>query len=433
MLLSADLRSLLSPETAESLGENAPQAVAVEYDPNLMRLLEQAIRRSGLHERAHEEPDAEAAPTEAFTPADVLSSPLDRLIEELTKAQGDGIVMAALDGGVQQDEAAAAELQEPRPFPFDFLSLQPAFSPEPEPASLPAPDSAPSLKTDEAPVAEEISRAPVLAAWTAALGSPDTLAPPAERPAADETLAPKATEVLRQRARKLVQALHPCAWNRRRLALLSSIHRHVFDRRSEQLLFYKTPSLDAVQVSETDEGPQKTFFYQGPIPKLLLDWALSALPRDLTSYAFVDFRAGHGRTLLLAARHNFEYAAGYAFDAHSAERLEMNLAHYPRTALTCCDVRALRGDRDGVIIPSQAAVLFFPDSLSLGHLDIILTNAVSSLRRDQPLYLIFENAGREEESEQLKLFEKAPLPFYNRLLASFFAPGKIAVYRARPT
>ena len=126
---------------------------------------------------------------------------------------------------------------------------------------------------------------------------------------------------------------------------------------------------------------------------------------------FVDFRAGNGRTLLLAARRNFEYAAGYAFDAEGSETLEMNLAQYPRTYLACRDVRALRGERDGVVIPAQPAVLFFPDNLSAGHLDIILSYVTASLRLDpRPIYLIFENAGREFASEHMSSFERISLP-----------------------
>jgi hypothetical protein len=170
----------------------------------------------------------------------------------------------------------------------------------------------------------------------------------------------------------------------------------------------------------------------GPIPKKLLDWALSALPPDRKRYAFIDYRAGNGRTLLLAARHNFEYAAGYAFDAEGTETLEMNLAQYPRSYLACRDVRALRGDRDGVVIPAQPAVLFFPDGLSEGHLDIILNYVTASLRLEpRPVYLIFENAGRECGREQMSLFEKVSLPLLNQAKVFLFAPVSIAVYRSK--
>ncbi len=133
----------------------------------------------------------------------------------------------------------------------------------------------------------------------------------------------------------------------------------------------------------------------------------------------------------MAARRNFEYAAGYAFDAEGSETLEMNLAQYPRSYLTCRDVRALRGDREGVVIPAQPAALFFPDSLSVGHLDIILSYVTASLRRDpRPIYLIFENAGRECASEHMSSFDKVSLPLLNRAKAFLFGPVSIAVYRS---
>ncbi len=221
-------------------------------------------------------------------------------------------------------------------------------------------------------------------------------------------------------------------WRRRRLALLSVVHRQVFDRKTEELLFCKSPALQVYSVKETEEGPEKTFVYNGPIAKKLLDWALSAAPQDLKRYAFVDFRAGNGRTLLLAARRNFEYAAGYAFDASSAEMLEMNLAQYPRSYLSCRDVRALRADRDGVLIPPQPAVLFFPDSLSNRHLDVILNYVLASFRLEpRPIALIFENAGRERGNESMAIFERAPMPLVNRAKAFLFGPVRIAVYRTK--
>ena len=89
------------------------------------------------------------------------------------------------------------------------------------------------------------------------------------------------------------------------------------------------------------DGGLKAFVYQGPFPGAVLNWALSALPSDLKRYAFVDFQAGNGRTLLLASRRNFEHATGYAFDGSTCEVLEMNLAQYSRSYMSCRDVRAL--------------------------------------------------------------------------------------------
>jgi hypothetical protein len=164
---------------------------------------------------------------------------------------------------------------------------------------------------------------------------------------------------------------------------------------------------------------------------MALGWALSALPPDLASYAFVDFEAGNGRTLLLAARRNFEHAIGYMRDGGMCGVLEMNLARYPRSLMNCTDVRALRGDRDELPMPAQPAVLYFPDSLSGASLEAVLSRLAGSLKeKSRPVYLIFENAGTERGREEMRFFREVRLPFMSRLKAALFSPGRIAVYKS---
>ena len=388
-----------------------------ENNPPLADLLEHAIRGSGLPERArlvHSEPDAFQRPTEPK----LLH---ERLIEELTTAQqqmqSEPPVQHAAPLDYTEPPTEQRTLDKPAPETIAFVDREPVSRPELIPPGmheetiLAEPDTAP-LPAAEALKEHLSGKARQSLSAGAGLGG--------------------RVKVLAHPARQMTRRMRMRDWNRRRLALLSHIHRDVFDRTTEQLLFCKTPQLEVYHFEETEKGLQKFFVYEGPIPKKLLDWALSALPEDLKRYAFVDFRASNGRTLLLAARRNFEYAAGYAFDAEGAETLEMNLAQYPRSYLACRDVRALRGDRDGVLVPSQPAVLFFPDSLSAGHLDIILNYVTASLRLDpRPIYLIFENAGRERGKDQMSLFERAPMPLLNQAKAFLFAPVSIAVYRSK--
>jgi len=413
---NADRRAYLHSQTDAEL-QPPISPLMPENNPPLADLLEHAIRGSGLHERARLDAAAPDATHDTAEP-NILH---DRLIEELTTAQqqmrAEPEVQYAKPLEYMEPAAEPMALEEPGPEPFAFIDREPASPAELIPPAMPE-------ETD--------STGPDITPRTAAEALEEHLGgEKLQSHAASVGLADRA-ESFSQKARRMARRMRMRDWNRRRLALLSHIHRRVFDKRTEQLLFCKTPPLEVYHVEETEEGLQKSFFYAGPIPKKLLDWALSALPQDRKRYAFVDYRAGNGRTLLLAARHNFEYAAGYAFDAESTETLEMNLAQYPRSYLACRDVRALRGDRDGVVIPSQPAVLFFPDGLSEGHLDIILNYVTASLRLDpRPVYLIFENAGRECGREQMSLFEKVPLPLLNQAKAFLFAPVSIAVYRSK--
>ena len=411
------------------IAAEAMPPLAFENAPRLADLLEYAIRGIGLHERSRLD---ESASVRGALP--------ERLIEELKTAQEQmraepPVLYEATLGGaagfVEPQEAAILHREEPS---YDKPSYDEASYDLVEVANdLAMEETAPLAGLDLlSPTAEE--EEPMVEPEAAYLRA----AEPLNRVLAEDWIRSQAVGLLladrpktiRHRVRNLVAWMRLKEWNRRRLALLSQFHRHVFDRGTEQLLFYKTDSLNFYQRGDTEENFKTPFFW--PMPKLLLDWTLSALPRDLKHYAFVDFRARNGRTLLFAARHHFEYVAGYAFDAGSTEILEMNLAQYPRTRLACRDVRALRGDRDGVIIPSQPAVLFFPDSLSEGHLDIILSYVSASLRASpRPIYLIFENAGREQAREQMSLFENVRLPLFNRGKAFLFAPARVAVYRSK--
>ncbi len=383
----------------------------------LADLLEHAIRGSSLHERTR----IDHGELDRFQHTAEPNLLHERLIEELTTAQQqmqtEPPVQYAPPLEYTEPLVEHSALEEPAPEAFDLSDPGLASLPElilpamPEETDSPEPGAV--LRTAAEALEENLGE--------------DAM--PSHAPGAGPASRAKA---LGRTARRMARRMRMRDWNRRRLAFLSHIHRHVFDRKAEQLLFCKTPQLEVYQVEETEEGLQKFFFYEGPIPRKILDWALSALPQDLKRYAFVDFRAGNGRTLLLAARHNFEYAAGYAFDAEGTETLEMNLAQYPRSHLACRDVRALRGDRDGVLIPSQPSVLFFPDSLSAGHLEIILNYVTASLRlAPRPIYLIFENAGREYGKDQMSLFERAPLPLLTQAKAFLFAPAPIAVYRSK--
>jgi hypothetical protein len=434
---NTDRRLMLHSQTDAKLQHPSPPLLS-ENEPHLAHLLEHAIRGSGLHERAQFDAGTAEASTHAADPG-LLHG---RLIEELTTAQqqmrAEPPAQYAEQPLIYAEPATHQEQAEPPVLyakPLDEPAAEyPAFQ-EPQYTTFELTDQEPASLPEQISSAlpeEADSRKPNVEPRKVTEALEEHLSADKLRRDPRDVAGAERANTLGQKARSLTRRIRMRDWNRRRLALLSHIHRHVFDRKTERLLFCKTPLLEVYHVEDTARGPEKSFFYQGPIPKKLLDWALSALPQDLKRYAFVDFRAGNGRTLLLAARHHFEYAAGYAFDLESSETLEMNLAQYPRSYLACRDVRALRGDRDGVLVPSQPSVLFFPYSLSAGHLDIILTYVTTSLRLDpRPIYLIFENAGRERSREQMSSFEKVRLPLLNQAKAFLFAPVSIAVYRSR--
>jgi hypothetical protein len=208
---------------------------------------------------------------------------------------------------------------------------------------------------------------------------------------------------------------------------LATLHTRVLDRRVERLLFVRT---DLTSTADPDAAA-RDYHYSGPIPKAVFAWALSALPEDLKAFVFVDFRAGNGRTMLLAARRNFEAIQGYAYNAQSYEDLELNIAQYPRSLMTCRNLRAIRGDVEGVSIPDQPCVLFVPNSRRERHLGIILNHVAASFRLNpRPIYLIFDNAGAAVTPGHDDIFEPAPLPLSQRLKVALASPSQVKVYKS---
>lgn len=209
---------------------------------------------------------------------------------------------------------------------------------------------------------------------------------------------------------------------------LAALHTRLLDRRIERLLFVRT---ERVSAEPAEAVADKDYRFDGPIPRVVFNWALGALPDDLKTFAFVDLRAGNGRTMLLAARRNFEVIHGYAFSAQGYDDLELNIAQYPRSLMSCRNLRAIRGDVEGVTIPEQPCVLFIPNSGRERHLSIILSHVASSFRLNpRPIYLIFDNADRDTLPEQDDIFEPVPLPLPYRIRLALFSPARIRMFRS---
>ena len=63
----------------------------------------------------------------------------------------------------------------------------------------------------------------------------------------------------------------------------------------------------------------------------MFDWALSAIDDDLSQLSFVDYGAGKGRVLLLAAQHPFAAVGGIEFAEELHDDAAMNIAQFPRS------------------------------------------------------------------------------------------------------
>ncbi len=228
--------------------------------------------------------------------------------------------------------------------------------------------------------------------------------------------------------------LNGSAMRRSYLRALVPIHAMVGDRPYEKLLFKKSRPETANGSREHLPGAERAasaVVYDGPIHAFVLDWVLSGLASDFRGYAFVDFRAGRGRTMLYASMRNFDRVVGFEYSQENLDDAKLNISQFPRSLMTCRDVECWRGDGSGITIPDQPLVLFFPNAYRERFMALILSHISASYRLNpRRIYVILENPSREPLAGQEDIFHEHKLPAAVRLKLKFFAPVGLSVYRS---
>jgi hypothetical protein len=204
------------------------------------------------------------------------------------------------------------------------------------------------------------------------------------------------------------------------------VHGKVLDRRLERHFYL--PTLDTQRFApDLDRG----IAYEGPVPARAFAWVLAQLPEDLREYAFVDFRAGRGRAMLLAAQRNFDRIIGFEYGPVHYDDLQMNLAQFPRSQMVCRNIQAFRADRLGVSVPDQPAVLYvanaWREELLSGIMNYVRSSYTNKPRR---FYLILENTDKTFTMPQDEIFQKQELPLAQKLKLRLFSPMDFQVYRS---
>jgi hypothetical protein len=245
-------------------------------------------------------------------------------------------------------------------------------------------------------------------------------------------VAAKSAQVASKARQEIAHNLKASELKKNYRKMLTFAHVRVFDRKLEPLFFIPTqaPGRQLVVASRGQVSPSA---YEGPTPQLVFDWALAGLPQDLREFAFVDFRAGRGRAVMLAARRNFEKVIGYEFDDQTYDDLAMNVAQFPRSQMVCRNVECHRGDRVGVSIPDQPAVLFFSNAHRDELLPVVLNYAATSHQRNpRSIYLVLLNPGKALPAGTEDVFKSVPWPLIDRVKLALLSPVQVAVYHAAP-
>ncbi len=213
--------------------------------------------------------------------------------------------------------------------------------------------------------------------------------------------------------------------------LLHWLHARVLDPPKEQLFFKPTSAPVALSTLKISSPNRAHGHDYRPIPCQLLDWSLAGIDYDLSKLTFIDYGAGKGRAMLLAAEHPFAAVTGIEFAEELHDDASMNIAQYPRSRMRCRNVECVLEDASQVGPPEGEAVYFFFNPFSREVFAEILHNIVMSYRH-QPrrLHLILVDPIATDLVDRSGVFARTELPAHERLKVRLLSPYDVAIYRS---
>src|SRR4029079_3179605 len=123
------------------------------------------------------------------------------------------------------------------------------------------------------------------------------------------------------------------------------LHASILDSAIERLFFVPTKGsvpLDELKIVGNNRDSGHAY---KPSPALVFKWALAAVAEeDIGRMSFVDYGAGKGRVMLLAAQHPFTQVGGIEFAEELHDNATMNIAQFPRSLMKCRNVECVLDD-----------------------------------------------------------------------------------------
>jgi hypothetical protein len=276
------------------------------------------------------------------------------------------------------------------------------------------PSSTPSAPTDRSTATEPAKAA-----------TPPTASGPSEKPATPvakksdaQQKIPTASELFER-----LKAEHQ--------SLLRKLHERVFDAPREQLFFVSTKNPEALSTL-TITSPNRTYGHDyRPVPCQVFEWALNQIPEDVSGFTFVDYGAGKGRAMLLAAARPFAAVAGVEFAEELHDNADMNIAQYPRSNMRCRNVECLLEDAVQVGPPEGASVHYFFNPFDREVFAEVLNNIVTAYRmKPRRLYLILIDPIAIDLVDASGVFMRIEPTQVDELKLKVLSPHTVAVYRS---
>ena len=158
------------------------------------------------------------------------------------------------------------------------------------------------------------------------------------------------------------------------------------------------PAALTVPVGEVSEG-----FTHVATPPRLARWWLGQLPREASSFTFVDMGSGRGRVLLLAASYGFRRAVGVEF----AEELHAAALENARAARAHgLVIEPILGDAAAFTFPPEPLVIHFNNPFSEQVMERVLENLNASYElRPRPVIVVYQQLTEEDGAHRTRNLE----------------------------
>lgn len=118
---------------------------------------------------------------------------------------------------------------------------------------------------------------------------------------------------------------------------------------------------------------------------------------DVSGHTFVDFGAGMGRAMFLAANYPFARIVGVEFAAELVEKCRANLRTYRNPQQQCSDLEIVAGDACDFAIPEGPLVLFLYNPFGKTVMNRVIDNVRQSLiAAPRPLTVVYNTSFEQE-------------------------------------
>ena len=206
-------------------------------------------------------------------------------------------------------------------------------------------------------------------------------------------------------------------------------HYRIFDRWADRSLGIDASGLHRPEELRLRGGNARHAVEYFGTPALVFRRAISGI--DPRRFTFVDFGAGKGRALLLAAARPFLRVEGIELADTLHLEAERNIARAYERGLMRAPVITHHQDAAAYELPPEPLILYLFNPFGAPVLDRVLDNVERSLRRSpRDIYAIYVNPEQAHCFETRPNWQRMPRTPWQRMLDRLVSPWPIAIYRA---